>query len=390
MIASDAIDLKAPAIRISPRAKPVVDHLVELIRHGQLAAGDRVPAIRDLASIHNVSFTIARQAVLKLEQDGVLERVQGSGTYVRGAQRVAPTASADGPLTHDTAYLFTERRPHTSAALNSHMADALMRRVIPFVECCDWGRTFARSSSRVLDLWSTHAPRAIVLQYVDTRRDELIAAAAPQGTRIIGSFRTGVWDPPSWHAVNPDYFNAFRLAAEHVIAQGHRRIGVLTKRRIVAPNWPHTLRRSRMWETQQLLGAGAAVRAAGRDCRMTTLVNLPVAKDPSGIPIDEDNLQRMVVWLTGPDRPTAVVGEDFRIIGLRRAAKRAGLSIPDDLALVAVGGSPISFALDLPYVDLRYDLVAQQIVDLIEADDASLGGAVREVKVPPRLVLPNE
>lgn len=58
--------------------------LVDLIEGGDIAAGDRLPAERELAELLGVSIAPVRQAVLDVVNKGLLERRRGRGTFVRG------------------------------------------------------------------------------------------------------------------------------------------------------------------------------------------------------------------------------------------------------------------------------------------------------------------
>src|ERR1700693_5713124 len=49
---------------------------------GQLRPGDPVNSERDLAKLHGVSLMTARHALAPLEQEGVVERRRGVGTFV--------------------------------------------------------------------------------------------------------------------------------------------------------------------------------------------------------------------------------------------------------------------------------------------------------------------
>lgn len=52
------------------------------IEAGELRPGDAVASERDLAKIHMVSLMTARHALAGLEQDGVVERRRGIGTFI--------------------------------------------------------------------------------------------------------------------------------------------------------------------------------------------------------------------------------------------------------------------------------------------------------------------
>ncbi|WP_199742334.1 FadR/GntR family transcriptional regulator [Streptomyces triticirhizae] len=60
----------------------VAAHLERLITSGELRAGDRLPAERDLAASLNVSRASLREAMFELESKKLIERHQGRGSVV--------------------------------------------------------------------------------------------------------------------------------------------------------------------------------------------------------------------------------------------------------------------------------------------------------------------
>lgn len=64
----------------------VKDDILTKIHDGTYKAGSRLPAERTLADNYNVSRMTVRQAINALVLEGILERKQGSGTYVMSAQ----------------------------------------------------------------------------------------------------------------------------------------------------------------------------------------------------------------------------------------------------------------------------------------------------------------
>ena len=91
------------------RAKPlpvyvqIAELLARQIRAGHWRAGERLPTEADLAGSMDVAVGTLRKALAVLEADGVLERIQGSGTYVRGGLQVGAT---NGPRSGSSIYEF--------------------------------------------------------------------------------------------------------------------------------------------------------------------------------------------------------------------------------------------------------------------------------------------
>src|SRR5438128_9199746 len=63
--------------------KQVALRIAELIEHGTLRAGERVPSVRRCSQQQNVSIATVMQAYRLLESRGVIEARPQSGYYVR-------------------------------------------------------------------------------------------------------------------------------------------------------------------------------------------------------------------------------------------------------------------------------------------------------------------
>src|SRR5687767_9142792 len=71
----------------------VRNSIIEAIRNGEFASGERLPAERDLASRFGVSYMTARRAITEMVEADLLERRAREGTYVRpqGHKRLSTT-----------------------------------------------------------------------------------------------------------------------------------------------------------------------------------------------------------------------------------------------------------------------------------------------------------
>ena len=71
------------------------------IAAGRFAAGQRLPGLRDLAEATGVNVNTVRAVYQRLEQDGLIDRQQGSGTFVAAAPQ---RAAAVGTITANAAH----------------------------------------------------------------------------------------------------------------------------------------------------------------------------------------------------------------------------------------------------------------------------------------------
>lgn len=79
-------------------SRGIYRHFVESIKNGSFGAGAKIPSERELALQFSTSRTTVRKAIQVLEDDRLIERRLGSGTFVRQSLTTAArTSSADAP-----------------------------------------------------------------------------------------------------------------------------------------------------------------------------------------------------------------------------------------------------------------------------------------------------
>ena len=70
-----------------PIYRQIVEQLRRLIAGGQLAAGDPLPSVRDVAGFHAINPMTVSRAYGLAESEGLLERQRGKGMVVANARR---------------------------------------------------------------------------------------------------------------------------------------------------------------------------------------------------------------------------------------------------------------------------------------------------------------
>ena len=74
---------------LGPRAQRVYDVLRGRITSGELTSGSQLPSYVALAEQFGVAPLTMRQVLARLEEEGLVSREQGRGTYVRTPARPA-------------------------------------------------------------------------------------------------------------------------------------------------------------------------------------------------------------------------------------------------------------------------------------------------------------
>jgi LacI family transcriptional regulator, repressor for deo operon, udp, cdd, tsx, nupC, and nupG len=159
-------------------------------------------------------------------------------------------------------------------------------------------------------------------------------------------------------------------ATEHLLALGHRRIAT-----ICGPM-------SEDCSQDRLAGYQAALAAAG----LSADPDLIIEGDWSAT-TGHEAFQRLM-RLAHP--PTAIFAQNDRMaIGVLRAAREAGLHVPDDLAVIGVDDMPLASYFDPPLTTMRQDLVeiGCQAAHLLIRAVENPGAERQHLRLPAELIV---
>jgi DNA-binding LacI/PurR family transcriptional regulator len=288
--------------------RDVKEKIAREIESERYALGERLPSEKDLATAYNVSIITIRQAVELLSREGYVEKVQGSGTFVRhlrpGTQRAmwglaVPSLSYSwypaiaGGLEEVASAVRTQLLVF-STDLDEHPGDSIRRAVAMGIQA---------------------------LAVLPSMRRALDAAALLELSETGFPFVYGMDSLPNVPGprVMWDLYHDGRLSTEHLLGLGHKRVAFLSQP-------PQSISQA------VFSGYYDALVAAG-------LSPWPAA----GIyaeTMDELDIYRAArALLSLSPRPTAIV-TTYEVAAHMacRAALDVGLRVPDDLSVMGYGG----------------------------------------------------
>jgi GntR family transcriptional regulator len=87
----DSDELLIQASSAEPIYRQIAQQLRRLIASGQLAPGEEIPSVRDVAGRHAINPMTVSRAYGQLEAEGLLERRRGKGMVVAAQRGRAPS-----------------------------------------------------------------------------------------------------------------------------------------------------------------------------------------------------------------------------------------------------------------------------------------------------------
>jgi DNA-binding LacI/PurR family transcriptional regulator len=318
--------------------RDVKEKIAAGIERGDYVLGQRLPSEKDLALAFEVSIITVRQAVELLSREGYVEKVQGSGTFVR------------------------HLRPATQRAMWGLALPSLLY---------PWYPTIAEGLESIAA--SAHAQVMIFSTDLDERPGDSIRRVAAMGVQalaVLPSMRRPLDEAAllelheagfpfvfgTDYLVNVpaprvlwDLYHDGRLSTEHLLGLGHRRIAFLSQP-------PQSISQA------VFSGYRDALIGAGLSPWPTAGIYAETVED-----LDIYRAARALLALA--PRPTAIV-TTYEVAAhiACRAALDVGLRVPEDLSVMGYGG-----------VDL--DLEPNFSLSTVDVPKHALGAALGRVLI---------
>jgi GntR family transcriptional regulator of arabinose operon len=347
----------------------LIGYFRQRILDGSLAPGAQLPTEFEIAQEHQISRGTVRQAMHALVHEGLIERVQGRGTFVRRLPLMrapsAPQAAErriglvlhymDGPLDLDILIGVEHAAKSRGYQISFSYAE----------------ESLTQQDRDIARLREDRVAGLIIFPVSDIRHDEAIDQLQADGVPLVLVDRY-LPDLDCDYVVADNVSGGYR-ATEHLIILGHTRIGFVysSKGSLLTTS-----------VRDRFQGYRRALREYG--CPVDeTLVYQQQAALPAGGDAYGDLLAR-------PDRPSAVFAvNDAIAVELLRVAQRRGLRVPEDLALVGFDDLTFAAHLSPPLTTVaqpRMDLglrAGNLLINRIEGQT----GPPRHIELPTSLIV---
>jgi GntR family transcriptional regulator, arabinose operon transcriptional repressor len=298
---------------------PLHVQLLDDLRHkiitGVIPPHKRLPSEWELVKSLGISRATVQRAWQAAEQEGLIYRVAGKGTFVSEPRVQNNTQLAFGLIVPDFR--------GSSAPRTLSGAERVLRQRGYSVQVASTEYSLEQEN-RILRQMVDDGVCGCILWGVKGPNEGRYLA------QIVGKFPVVLIDRTldglSFPCVSSNSYAGGMQAMRHLIELGHERIAFLAR--------PHT----HLWTvSERLRSYNDAMEAAGYEALPPILVGdeKELSSFNAYLTSDDQLLQPLVDVLQSADRPTAIFAvNDWMAIRALRAAKYAGLHVPDDLSLV--------------------------------------------------------
>lgn len=316
----------------------VAQDLLRKIRQGEWEPGSQLPGVRELSALYEVSIKTITRALEEVNHHGLIVRTQGRGIFLIPREKWPP-----GERGHPFHCLVSS----SGSSLNSSFATKLS------VEVARTGGKLSITPYDGVDSLREQFPltqcRGIVL--VELSPSDALLSTLSECAGGVPLLYVGGISPPKWfsgaHLVW-DLEDGLEAAVEHLVEQGHSRIGYLGGPLPIAED-PQVTTLEKILHRRNLPVNGAWFYSPEGDqiedgVRAMEEILLPAGRTPAGTP---------TAYISQSDGVSA---------GVVTAVREAGLSIPGDISLLGCENSMLASTITPALTSLSLDLEVAAIL----------------------------
>ncbi|MCG3181340.1 MAG: hypothetical protein BIFFINMI_03727 [Phycisphaerae bacterium] len=276
-----------------------------------LSPGDRLPSEAELARQLGRSATTIRAALRRLQMDGLVERLHGSGTFATDPARRTSTGVTGLIFYHDVARMLSAAYARESLWGVLEACDRHDQQV--HIVSARMPSPGAVTLQRIKEMPLDRFDSMIVLEVFNSQMLEWIATQLPTVSLDYPCLAPGV------SSVVVDHAHSVELAMDQAWNAGHRRIGYLGA-------------------TRHPVDPASAERVSAYTEYMKHRGRLPEPAWLLEAHKAQDAWNQTQLWLTLPadSRPTAIFCEVYARV-VAQALVAGGARVPRDVSLVTVG-----------------------------------------------------
>ncbi|MFL5627710.1 MAG: GntR family transcriptional regulator [Ktedonobacteraceae bacterium] len=342
----------------------------ERILDGRLPVGTRLPNDGELAAEYQISRDTVRQALALLVNEGLIERVQGRGTFV---SQPPSNGSVMPQLERKQIGLVLNRTSTTQLNMNLLVGVEQAAKSHGYSVSFTYAEGDQEQQTRdIARLRENHVLGMIIYPTGDVTHDASIQQLQADHLPLVLMDR--YFPGLALDYVGVDNVGGGYRATEHLLILGHRRIGFVFSHE-------ETLRTTSVYERWQ--GYCKALQKYEVPYDETLVV-------PDFRQLQMGTHEGLVEFLKRPDRPGAIFAvNDYVALDVMQAAKAIHLRIPEDLALVGFDDRSFAAHLNPPLTTVvqPFTDIGLRAGTLLISRIEGIVGAPKHIELPTNLAI---
>jgi GntR family transcriptional regulator, arabinose operon transcriptional repressor len=359
------ISFKKRVDMTEPLYEQIYNNILANIESGQLKPGDRVPSEKELSDQYNVSRITSKRALQILDQQGLIERARGKGSFVAQGADVSSTLTKvkEKNTTNNL------KEQHMAAFIMPDFADSFGTRLLRSVETNmrlnNTAMLFRRTrgsleeEANAIDAFIAAGVDGVIVFPVhgEFYNERLLRMALDHFPLVlVDRYLKGI----SACSISVNNRQAAQDLTEYLIGLGHTRIAFVSP----PAQGTTTIEERMQGVTNGLVAHGLPF--GPEDCLTNLYSTLPDAFVPENIQKDEETIKQFLE--SHPQLTAFVVCEYNLALVLEQVLIRLGHSIPKDFSIVcfdsvkdAIGGPHFT------HISQNESYMGQKAVELLLA-----------------------
>lgn len=338
---------------------PLHTQLLDDLRHkvltGVFRPNDRLPGEWEIAEELEISRTTIQKAWQGAEEENLIYRIHGKGTFVSGAQPSNTVRLPVGLVIPDFRSAF--------AAHLVHGVERVFRRQGYRVQVAGSEYSIAEENRVLQQMHDDGVAGYIVWAVQSDNHDRLLSELSSTVPTVLLDRPVSQLHLP---CVSSNNYSGGMQAMNHLIGLGHRKIAFLAR--------PHLHLAS---VAERYRAYRDALYAIGEMPSEPILIGTDqeLSSYDAYLTNDDSSLKPLIDILQHPERPTAIFAvNDWMALRILRATTSIGLRVPDDISLVGFDNLEVTELLNPPLTTVAQNTellgseAARRLLDLIDGD----------------------
>jgi len=310
--------------------KQVKEFILKRIRTGEYKPGEVIPTERELCEMLDVSRYTVRSGIQDLVQEGVLYRVQGSGTYVYEERKTKSNINFIGVILN---HFSNEVEARIFKGIDEVFAESSYQISVKS------SNNNYKKEAELIQMFKNEGVEGLIIMPSEEQKDSTsIFDLKRENFPFVLVDRK--LDDCITNCVVSDNIQGGFIATEHLLKLGHKKIGFVRRKYIETSS-----------VKERIIGYKKALFEYGVNFKNNHIYNINLDNSNS-----EDHFDDFYNFIKKNDLSAIVVVNDIGALEIVKVTRQADLKIGENLSLVSFDDLEIASQIEIPLTTVAQNL----------------------------------